>query len=51
MSFPCWGFGIKELVKLQLVVAHQVLLQFVNTVRVLCLENNNPPCDTFILSL
>lgn len=49
MSFPCWRFGIKELVKLLLVVAHQVLLQFVNTVGVLCLENKNPPCDTSIL--
>lgn len=54
MRLPCWCFCIKELVKLQLVVAHQVLLQFVNTVRVLCLENNPPHellCDTSIFSL
>lgn len=39
VRLPSWCFCIKELVKLHLVVADKVLLQFVNTVRVLGLEN------------
>lgn len=40
MSFPCWSFCLKELLKLCLVVADQVLFQFVNAVTVLGLNKN-----------
>lgn len=38
MSFPCWCFCFEELLKLRLVVAYQVLLQFINAVTVLSLN-------------
>lgn len=40
MSFPCWSFRFEELLKLCLVVADQVLFQFVNAVTVLGLNKN-----------
>ncbi len=40
VSFPCWCFCFEEVLKLRLVAAHQVLLQFIDTVRVLSLDKN-----------
>lgn len=38
MSFPCWSFCLEDVIKLQLVVLHQVLLQLIDTVAVLSLN-------------
>lgn len=45
MSFPRWCFCFEELLKLRLVVADQVLFQFINTVTVLSLNKNKHHCS------
>lgn len=50
VSFPCWCFCFEEVLKLRLVPAYQVLLQFINTVTVLRLDKKQTHPELFYRS-